>query len=316
VAAGLGAKGGSLVKGVFEVSGLSRYDDLITERYHFPNDYLRVAKQLVGDWIVYRETRAAGGRMAYVAVAFVDRIDPDPADRSHFYARVSQFLELDRPVPYRDQNGAFAERFLREMASPADAGRTLRGASVRILEGDDFAAIISQGLDSTLSLPNRQRLQLDPEHLDRQTELLLAEPLTKRRIEQVLMNRKIRDANFRGHVLDAYDSTCAVTGLKIVNGGGRAEAQAAHIWSVEHGGPDIVQNGLALSATAHWLFDRHLISLDSDFRLLISHNSIPNELSQLFPPSGEPIRLPANANLRPNPAYVAKHRDLFSSKRL
>jgi putative restriction endonuclease len=316
VAAGLGAKGGSLVKGVFEVSGLSRYDDLITERYHFPNDYLRVAKQLVGDWIVYRETRAAGGRMAYIAVAFVDRIDPDSSDPSHFYARVNQFLRFDRPVPYRDQDGVFAERFLREMASPADAGRTLRGASVRALDGSDFVSIVGNGLDSTLSSQNRQRLQLDPEHLDYLTELLLQEPLTERRVEQVLMNRKIRDANFRGQVLEAYDSTCAVTGLRIVNGGGRAEAQAAHIWSVEHGGPDVVQNGLALSATAHWLFDRHLISLDADFRLLISHNAIPSELSRLFPPSGEPIRLPANANLRPNPAYVAKHRELFTTKRL
>src|SRR3546814_4281262 len=80
----------------------------------------------------------------------------------------------------------------------------------------------------------------------------------------MLVNRKIRDANFRNHVLDAYENTCAVTGLRIVNGGGKAEAQAAHIWSVAGGGPAIVQNGLALSATAHWLFDRHLITFRSE----------------------------------------------------
>src|SRR3546814_1909519 len=80
----------------------------------------------------------------------------------------------------------------------------------------------------------------------------------------MLVNRKIRDANFRNHVLDAYENTCAVTGLRIVNGGGKAEAQAAHIWSVAGGGPDIVQNGVALSATAHWLFDRHLITFDDN----------------------------------------------------
>ena len=38
-----------------------------------------------------------------------------------------------------------------------------------------------------------------------------------------------------------------MTGLKIANGGGRSEVQAAHIWSVEDGGPDAIQNGIAFS---------------------------------------------------------------------
>lgn len=71
------------VKGVFEISGNSRYDDLITERYHFPSQYLPQARQLENDWILYRETRVSGGRMAYIATAFVERIDPDEADPTH-----------------------------------------------------------------------------------------------------------------------------------------------------------------------------------------------------------------------------------------
>jgi HNH endonuclease len=90
----------------------------------------------------------------------------------------------------------------------------------------------------------------------------------------MLMNRKVRDANFRRAVCRAYDDRCAVTGLKIVNGGGRSEVQAAHIRSVADGGPDIVQKGIALSATAHWLFDRHLISIGEDMWLLVSHNKV------------------------------------------
>ncbi|MBX9460355.1 MAG: HNH endonuclease [Brevundimonas sp.] len=74
----------------------------------------------------------------------------------------------------------------------------------------------------------------------------------------MLVNRKVRDTSFRRQVCRAYDDTCAITGLRIINGGGRSEVQAAHIWPVEHGGPDTVRNGLALSGTVHWLFDRHL----------------------------------------------------------
>jgi putative restriction endonuclease len=300
------------LKGVFEISGNSRYDDYISERYHFPSDYRAVAQHLVGDWIVYRETRAAGGRMAYIAAAFVTRIDPDPSSSRHYYARVDRFLEFDRPVAYRDRTGRFAERFLREMAKPGDAGRTLRGASVRALDGSDFAAIVDRGLIDTLALENRVRLELTSRDLNPQTETLLNSPHDERRIEQILVNRKVRDANFRNHVLDAYGDTCAVTGLRMVNGGGRAEAQAAHIWSVADGGPDIVQNGVALSATAHWLFDRYLISLDPDFRLLVSHNKVPEEFRRLFPASGERIRLPANAELHPRADFVARHRDRFA----
>lgn len=128
----------------------------------------------------------------------------------------------------------------------------------------------------------------------------------------MLVNRKIRDANFRNHVLDAYDSCCAVTGLRIVNGGGKAEPQAAHIWPVTDGGQDIVQNGVALSATAQWLFDRHLITFDDILCLLVSHNKVPPEYLQLFPPTGQPIRLPKDPSLYPRSDYVARHRERFA----
>jgi putative restriction endonuclease len=63
----------------------------------------------------------------------------------------------------------------------------------------------------------------------------------------MLVSRIVRDRVFRRIVLRAYDERCAVTGLKLINGGGRAEVEAAHIRPVEANGPDIVSNGLALS---------------------------------------------------------------------
>lgn len=60
---------GGMVKGVFEVSGNSRYNDAITELYHFPNSYLPAARDLTNDWIVYPATRIAGGRKAFIAAA-------------------------------------------------------------------------------------------------------------------------------------------------------------------------------------------------------------------------------------------------------
>lgn len=53
----------------------------------------------------------------------------------------------------------------------------------------------------------------------------------------------------------------------------KAEVEAAHIRAVEANGPDIVSNGIALSGTAHWMFDRGLIGLAKDLNILVSRQA-------------------------------------------
>ena len=297
------------MKAVFDTRAESGYDDDIVRRYHFPNRYLAVAQHAVGDWIIYREPRRAGGRSGYVAVARLQQIDQDPDRPDHSYARVADFLPFDDVVPLR-RGAGFYERQLGFVAKPSLIGASLQGKSVRLISDEEFAEITLDGLKGTLALDNAIRLELDAAHVDRETlELIKApEQERQRRIVQMLVNRKIREASFRKNVVDAYDNTCAVTRLKIINGGGKAEAQAAHIWSVGGGGPDVVQNGIALSATVHWLFDRHLISLTDDYGLLVSHNRVPSELRPLFQNQLQRIRLPKDRAQWPHLAYVRRHR--------
>ncbi|MFO1160485.1 MAG: HNH endonuclease [Reyranellaceae bacterium] len=299
------------MKAVFDTKAASGYDDDIVERYHFPNDYLAVAKKAVGDWIVYREPRRGGGSMGYIAVARVTGIDPDPKLPSHSYARVRDFLRFDRIVPFRRSAGLQESKL--DYVPSARVGAALRGNSIREISDEDFARISLLGLDQTLSRENAVRLELDPAHADADTAALLAASWEEqeRRVEQILVNRKIRDASFRRQVCDAYENTCAVTRLKMINGGGKAEAQAAHIWPVQAGGPDVVQNGIALSATAHWLFDRHLISLTDNYGLLVSHNRVPEQLRSLFQSQLDRIHLPKDESLWPHIPYVQKHRSAY-----
>lgn len=301
------------MKGIFDTKANSGYDDEITRRYHFPPQYRAVAERLVGDWIIYREPQRNGGRRAYIAVARVLRIDPDLARPGYSYALIGDYLPFDRPIPFSG-NGAYAEAALREVGDPNRVGAYLQGKSIRTISEADFAAIVRPGLDETLAPENAVRLELDPLHADPETlDLVRAPPEEQaRRIEQILLNRKVRDASFRRQICDAYDNRCAVTRLRIVNGGGKAEVQAAHIWAVASGGPDVVQNGLALSGTAHWLFDRHLISLTDDYRLLVSHNKVPSELRILFAQQMDRIHLPKDSKLWPHPGYIAQHREVFS----
>lgn len=302
------------MKGIFDTKRDSGYDDEIAFRYHFPKQYRGIAETLVGNRIVYREPQRNGGRRAYVATAKVNAVEDDSIKPGHAYAVMEEYQEFDEPVPFV-RDGLYWETALLSIPDPTRVGAFLQGKSIRVISETDFAAIVRAGLSETLAMDNAIRLELDPKHVDGPTQQLLDLPFAEqeRQIEQILMNRKIREASFRRKVCDAYDSRCAITGLRIVNGGGKSEAQAAHIWSVADGGPDVVQNGIALSATVHWLFDRHLISLTDDYRILVSHNKVPVELRTLFAKQMDRIHLPADARLWPHPAYVARHRDQFSS---
>lgn len=122
-----------------------------------------------------------------------------------------------------------------------------------------------------------------------------------------LTNRAIRDRNFRKTVLKAYGERCAITGLRLINGGGRAEVEAAHIRPVEHDGPDIVSNGIALSGTAHWMFDRGLVSLSNDLKILVSrHTNDPNAVHAMINQTGYLIA-PERVFERPRAEFVNWH---------
>jgi putative restriction endonuclease len=302
------------MKAIFDTRAESGYDDRIVEYYHFPNRYLAEAQKAVGDWIIYREPRRSGGRSGYVAVARVLRIDPDSNHAGFSYARVTDFLPFDLVVPLRRATGFYEKQL--DFVPQTLLGSRLQGRSVRTISDEEFGGIALAGLSKTLDPQNAFRVELDDANVDLNTASLVRAPLyeQERHIEQILVNRKIRDASFRERVIAAYENRCAVTGIRVVNGGGRVEAQAAHIWSVQEGGPDVVQNGIALSATVHWLFDRHLISLTDHFGLLVSHNRVPTELQSLFRGQLGQIHLPKDRNQWPHLPYVQHHRNVYMSK--
>ena len=256
------------MKGVFDTKNNSRYDDEIARRYHFTGGkYLERALRMVGDWIIYREPQRDGGLRAYVGYARVADVVPDAARPGYHYAMMRDYLRFPDPVPFWSVGG-YREARVRAITDRKTIGRTLQGESIRELSDSDFASIARDGLASTLDPANFRRLAIDHDALDRDTAILLGESADEQRreIERIIVNRRIRDATFRGEVCEAYDNRCAVTRLRIINGGGRAEVQAAHIRPVADDGPDVVQNGIALCGTAHWLFDRHLISITDDYR--------------------------------------------------
>ncbi len=124
-------------------------------------------------------------------------------------------------------------------------------------------------------------------------------------------NTRKRETRFAFEVLPAYDFTCALTGYRMVAEDGTTILDAAHIHSFSQGGPCTLRNGLALSKTAHWLFDRGFWSLSDDLHVLVKTHDFHETggLNLLLKPKDgttlEKLPLPGH---RPDPAHLAWHR--------
>jgi putative restriction endonuclease len=100
-----------------------------------------------------------------------------------------------------------------------------------------------------------------------------------------------------------------MSGLELRNGGGRPEVEAAHILPVEQNGPDTVRNGIALSGTLHWMFDRGLLAVDDNYTILRAKGSIADEVADRLLTSDRRLVLPEDKHHWPHPGYLRWHRE-------
>jgi putative restriction endonuclease len=299
-----------MTKAAFTTKPHAAYDDLPETRYHFPRTYLNHVLRSVGDFIVYyeprrptRELSSRGGRQSYFAVARVLRVEDDPGRPDHFYAYVEDFVEFDNVVPFSLQGRYFESGLQRE------DGGTSKGAfgrSVRLLPDHEFEAILAAGFQVA---EGEFFGENDRATAERYGVRGVAEPMADfdRPVVETVSNRKFRDVAFRRQVRRAYDNRCAMTGLRLINGGGRPEVNAAHIRPVASHGPDSVRNGIALCGTAHWMFDRGLVAVEDNGRFLFADAGVPHDVRRLFNASGQ-LMLPDDETRRPHPQFLAFHR--------
>lgn len=291
--------------GVFIHRADSIYNDSPAERYQFPKQYLDRAKACVGDWILYYEPVKVAASRGYFAVAKVQRIVPDTSRPGMYLASIEpgSYLDFVNPVPFRNADGLLESGLLNEQGKISGVAQ----AAVRPISSSDFGRILQIGLDDPMPVLPRVGSQMGLAGFEEEdVPSLFEEP--RERIDY-LSSRVVRDRYFRRLVIKAYGERCAVTGLKFINGGGRAEVDAAHIRPVERDGPDVVTNGLALSGTAHWMFDRGLISLADDLTILVSrHANDPDAVRGFINKTGKAIP-PLEARDRPHRRFLAWHRE-------
>ena len=111
---------------------------------------------------------------------------------------------------------------------------------------------------------------------------------------------------FRNMVLTSYKSSCALTGAedpRILN--------ASHIlpWAEHPANRMWPTNGICLNALHDRAFDRHLISFDEDWRMLVAPH-VPLETRRLLE-RGTDGRLRLPSRFQPDASFMAKHRTRF-----
>lgn len=290
--------------GVFIHRFDSIYDDSPAERYQFPRQYLGRVEACLGDWIVYYEPRKVAETRGYFAIAKVERVIPDPTAEDMYLALIEpgSYLDFAQAVPFNDSHGPIERGLLN--ADGKISGRAQ--SAVRPISPQDFNRILAQGLaEDGAFLPRMDEPMRAPGLYEQPTPFVFDQ--ARERISH-LSSRIVRDRVFRRVVLNAYDERCAISGLKLINGGGRAEVAAAHIQPVHQNGPDIVNNGIALSGTAHWMFDRGLITLTDDLEIQVSRQANdPDGIYGFIQPSRHATP-PLRASDRPHPHFLQWHR--------
>jgi putative restriction endonuclease len=271
------------------------YKDIPGVCYHFPKQlYARQVDALMGCFVLFYEPRRgghsaqsqSGGRSAFTGGAFIERIDDDPDDAKHAFAWFRYAVDFNTIVP---------------IAATAVPGQSLQSAVLEIPIAE-AERIVAKGL--TVDIGNQN--PSDRVGLADVDELA---HIQRRSVVEVTRNQRVRDQSFRYRVVErVYAGRCALTGICMTNGRGRAEADAAHIRPVERDGPDTVRNGIALMKSVHWAFDRGLISLSDDGRILTNDSGLDPSLRGLLRRDGLAL-FPKNADERPHPAFLRWHRE-------
>lgn len=166
--------------------------------------------------------------------------------------------------------------------------------------GEMKGKIVAQKLKKLIS-------QNSQANLERYLLLTPNEGKTKLTAVKLRVNQDI----FRKLVLDNFASKCCVTGLLIPD-----VLRASHIspWAEDEANRLNPENGLCLSATFDAAFDRHLISFDEDYRLIISkkikdHYSDVATKSYFLAHEGQRMFLPSK--FLPSQVLLSKHRELL-----
>lgn len=160
-------------------------------------------------------------------------------------------------------------------------------------------AIVEQQFPLTVAPDVLVAVGLDP-------EAVLAEGIASAPTNEV----RRRSSAWRHEILQAWDRCCAFCGFDGQMLGGPVGVEAAHVRWFNFGGPDALDNGVALCSLHHKLLDRGVLGFDDPRTVMVSstYTARSEEGKRLY---GLHLRTldPRRGTELPNAAHVAWHRN-------
>lgn len=123
-----------------------------------------------------------------------------------------------------------------------------------------------------------------------------------------------RDYRFRSNVLEVYNSSCAICNYNLILDSKSIGVEAAHIKWHTLNGPSSIDNGIALCAIHHKLFDQGAFMLDDNLKVHVSDKVAKNKTADIWLGQYEErqIFLPNDLRYVPNDDFVQWHvREVF-----
>jgi putative restriction endonuclease len=121
-------------------------------------------------------------------------------------------------------------------------------------------------------------------------------------------NRIARSSIFRERVRAEYERRCCVSGISVATPTAIYEVESAHVVPLNKGGSDDIRNGVTLTQTVHWAFDRGLFGILPNRTIYIPRRvKRMTENSFLKQFEGKPIIEAKTSNLRVHDEAIRWH---------
>lgn len=139
----------------------------------------------------------------------------------------------------------------------------------------------------------------------------------KLEIEQLLKNDDeeeifLRGSLFKREIPKIYNSTCCISGMRIDSTISISMIDACHIVPFSESHDDTITNGIALCPNLHRAFDRGLIAVNDEYRVIISKSFKEDESSYVIKNfENQVIRLPKYQRYHPLMKNFQWHREKF-----
>jgi hypothetical protein len=192
--------------------------------------------------------------------------------------------------------------------------------------------LTEKGIDRAFELLNipfvqKETLSVQSYEIQKEVKRIKEEPRPKEYIPFEVKRKasapakmiNIRSRSFRKAIIETYDYTCCVCGLKMSSPDTLYwEVEAAHIVPHNLNGKDDIWNGIALCRLHHWAFDVGWFSFSNKYRILRSSHlkNIPDDYGKIDGfeffrnrlESNKKMLLPDGASLRPHENAIEWHR--------